>query len=411
VLAAFICMKLATLVATVAACHGAEKALPDGAADAAADAAPSSGLSRCDDDTPTRPMLVAISADDIVELYALHPGKIDTTGIRLTGIHLPSQIVMRDDAAEALVVYGGWGTPFGVAAISIAPDGSSAQVEQVLQIGTDSTAISVAYADHDHAVVALEGMKDEVVGLSRGTNGGPFVAGPRVAAPADFPLAVMALPSTGDVLMSRSQVGVDPTLDIYRLRDASGTWMSSGTHTSVGPTPIAMAIHPTGAALFVPTSDPQNQPSASNLLAPGQMHAVKIGDNAFSDGGTVPTKRIGSLIAIDPGGHFVVTEGNVYMLDRNGNPNVYAYTWQTVRVADDGALGDSFDSDPTAGLLFDDLQVAPSGQLVAARELYEGSVPPAQQYPLELWAQPSWGAWQLCDTAYLSGGAHVAIGR
>jgi hypothetical protein len=400
-------MKLATLVATVAACHGAEKALPDGVVDAAADAAPSDGLSRCDDPGPAHAMLVAISADDVVELFAMHPGSLADTGVRLTGIHLPSQIVMRDDGAEALVVYGGWGTPFGVAAISIAPDGSTAQVEQMLQIGTDSTAISVAYADHDHAVAALEGMKDEVVGLSRGASG--FVAGPRIAAPADYPLAVQALAHTGDVLMSRSQVGVDSTLDIYRLHDASGSWQSAGPHASVGPTPIAMAIHPSGAALFVPTSDPQNQPSASNLLAPGQMHAVRIGPNAFSDGGTVPTKRIGSLIAIDPGGHFVVTEGNVYMLDRNGNPNVYAYTWQTVRVADDGALGDSFDTDPTAGLLFDDLQVAPTGHLVAARELYEGSVPPAQQYPLELWAQPSWGAWQLCDTAHLSGGAHVAI--
>src|SRR5439155_21775354 len=100
----------------------------------------------------------------------------------------------------------------------------------------------------------------------------------------------------------------------------------------------------------------------------------------------------------DPGGHFVVSEGNVYMLDRNNNPNVYAYTWQTVRVADDGSLGDAFDTGtPTPGLLFDDLEIAPTGHLVAAREMYEGSVPVAQQYPVELWAQPSWGAWQLCD--------------
>src|SRR5439155_20326986 len=105
------------------------------------------GLSRCDGDAPVRAVLVAISADDVVELYALHAGKLVATGVRLTGIDKPSQIVMRDDGAEALVVYGGWGTPFGVAAISVAPDASTAQVEQMLQIGTDSTAISVAYAD------------------------------------------------------------------------------------------------------------------------------------------------------------------------------------------------------------------------------------------------------------------------
>jgi len=59
--------------------------------------------------------------------------------------------------------------------------------------------------------------------------------------------------------------------------------------------------------------------------------------------------------------------------------------------------------------LFDDLAVAPSGHLVAAREMYEGSVPVSQQYPLELWAQPSSGGWQVCATADLTGGAHVAI--
>jgi hypothetical protein len=116
------------------------------------------------------------------------------------------------------------------------------------------------------------------------------------------------------------------------------------------------------------------------------------------------------MIAADPGGRFVVTEGNVYVLDGNSNPNVVAYTWQTVRVGSDGALGAAFGTTPPAdGLLFDDFAIAPTGHLVATRELYLGSVPPAQQYPLELWAQPAWGSWQLCDTAYLSNGAQVAI--
>jgi hypothetical protein len=140
------------------------------------------------------------------------------------------------------------------------------------------------------------------------------------------------------------------------------------------------------------------------------MHEVKIGASTFTDGGMVATPRLGSLIAMDPGGHFVLSEGNVYMLDGNGNPNVYAYTFQTVQLNADGSLGQSYQSDPPKdALLFDDLEIASTGHLVAARELYLGSVPPDQQYPLELWAQPTWGNWQLCDTALISGSAHVAI--
>jgi hypothetical protein len=232
-----------------------------------------------------------------------------------------------------------------------------------------------------------------------------------VATPADFPLAVRARPGTNEVLLSRSQVGVDASLDIYRLHEMpNSTWQSAGAHASVTPTPIAMALHASGNALYVPTSDPMNPPSASHLDAPGQLHAVAIAADAFSDGGVVELPRIASLIAADPYGRFAVSEGNVYERDLNGNPNVIAYTWQTVRLNSDGSFGDvAPQTQPAAGLLFDDLAIAASGHLVAAREMYEGSVPPAQQYPLELWAQPAWGAWQLCDTAYVTGGAHVAI--
>jgi hypothetical protein len=382
-----------------------------GTGDAPGDAAAAyDGLSRCDVDAAPRAMLVAVSADDRVDLYTLRPGHLTDTGVHLTGMTIPGQIVMRDDGMEALVVYGGYGQPFGVGAITVMPDGSTASVEKVVQIGTDSTPMSVTYVDHDHAVVALAGATDQVVGLTRGSSG--WVAGTRVATPAEYPLGVRARPGTQDVLLSRSQVGVDTNLDVYRLQAmANGTWHSAGAHASVGPYPIAFAVHPTGNAFYVPTADPASQPSSTNLDAPGQMHAVTIGATTFSDGGTVATPRIGSLIAADPGGHFVVTEGNVYILDAQNNPEVTQYTFQTVRVGPDGALGEAFGTTPpTDGLLFDDLEVAPSGHLVAAREMYMGSVPAAQQYPLELWAQPSWGAWQLCDTAYLSNGAHVAIG-
>jgi hypothetical protein len=174
-----------------------------------ADAAPGGGLSQCSDSAPPRALLVAISANDVIDLYALTPGHLTATGVHLTGIALPGQIVMRDDGQEALVAYGGYGMPFGVGAITVAPDGSSASVEQVLQIGTDSTPFSVAYSDHDHAVVALSAMQDEVVGIAR--QGGTWVAGTRVPTPAPYPLAVAHVPNSPDVLLSRSQVGVDDT--------------------------------------------------------------------------------------------------------------------------------------------------------------------------------------------------------
>jgi hypothetical protein len=373
------------------------------------DAQPGDGLSTCTDQTAPRALLAAITANDVVDLYTLAAGHLTPVGVHLTGITKPGPIVMRDDGAEALVVFGGFGRPFGFAAITVAPDGSSASVAQVVQIGTDSTPISVAYSDHDHAVIALEAANAETVGLTRGTSG--FVAGTRVPAPALYPLAVRSRPGTLDVLLSRSQVGVDDAMDIYRLQQGTnGTWTSSGSHGSVADQPIAMVVHPSGAALYSPTGDPASPVSSSNLDAPGLLHAVTISNTSFTDAGTVALPRSATVLAMDPLGRFVVTDGGVYVLDNNNNPNEVAYTWQTVKVGLDGTLGQVYALTPQAdGLLFDDLVVARSGHLVAARELYPGSVPDSQEYPLELWAQPQWGSWQKCDTALLSGGAHVAI--
>jgi hypothetical protein len=402
----------AIVVAAAAACGGSSShSNPDGPSTDAppGDATVSDGLSRCDASAAPHAMLVAISADDAVDLYQL-TNKFTSTGIRLKGgFTTPSHIVMRDDGVEALAVYGGFGMPTGVLVISVAPDGSNAQLAQVIQISTTYTGISVDYADHDHAVLALEGTStDQVVGLTRQTNG--FVAGPMVAAPADYPLQVAAHPGRQDVLYSRSQVGVDLTLDIYTLQESGNSWHAVGSHASVADQGISIGVHPTGNALYVPTGDPKNPVSSANLNAPGLLHTVQIGTGTFTEVPTIATPRVGALIAVDPGAHFVVVEGTIYMLDAQNNPNAYAYDWQTIRIGTDYLPTMAYESTPPVdGLLFDDIKVAPSGHLVAARELYPNLAPPGQQYPLELWAQPSWGAWQLCDTAYLTNGAHVAI--
>jgi len=403
--------RLATVLATCAACSGSGSSAqaPDSAtADSAPDAAAvGDGRSTCDASGAAKAVLVSISANDEIDLFALQGGKLVATGSKVTGIDKPGQIVMRDDGAEAIAVYGGYGSPFGVAIVTIS--GTTVKLEQKLQIGTDSTAISVAYSDHDHAVVALTALNDEVVGIARGTSG--FTAGARVPAPADYPLAVRARPGSSDVLLTRSQVGVDPTLDIYRLDATStGTWKSSGAHASVGPNPIAMVVHPSGKMMYVPTGDPDKPVTSANLDAPGIMHAVAIGDSAFTVAGTVALPRLAALVAGDPLGRFLVSEANQYVLDDHGNPNVVGYAFQTVQLAADGTFGAAaMNTDPTPGLLFEDLEVAPSGHLIAARVMYEGSVPAAMEYPLELWAQPDWGKWTLCDTAYISGSARVAI--
>jgi hypothetical protein len=350
-------------------------------------------------------VLAAIAANDVIEVYAVFQGKLATTGVHLTGIKKPHYVVVRDDGMEALVAWGGFG-PFGLARIELAPDASMARVAQVLQVGTDTTPVAISYgADHDHAVIALESVQTELLGFAR--QGTDFVAGTRVAAPASFPLALAARAGTQDVLMSRSEVGVDTTLDIYRLRlQSDGTWTSDGSHASVPDSPIAMGLPASGNALYVPTADPANPVSPNMLNAPGILHAVKITDSAFTDAGTVALPQVGTLIAVDPGGHFVVADGNVYTLDAT---SVTSYTWQTVRLAADGSLADV--APPTApkdALLFDDLKITSNGLLVAKRAMYPGSVPTGKENPLELWAQPMWGAWELCDTEYLSGSAQLA---
>jgi hypothetical protein len=353
-------------------------------------------------------VLVALTADDAVDLYTFTPGSLKPSGVHLTGITRPGPIVMRDDGMEALAVYGGLGAPFGVAAITVSPDGSSAQVEQVLQIGTDTTAVSVAYSDHDHAIAALQSDKFEVVGLTR--QGSHWVAGTRVPAPATYPLQVKSLPNSTDVLLSRSQVGVDATLDIYRMRASSGTWSAVGAPVSVTDGPFAMALNANGAAFYVPSDDSSNPITPQNLTAGGKLHAVTIGTNAFSDAGTIALSHVGYLIAADPRGRFVVVDGDVFMLDGNGQPNVSQYVWQTVKLDSNGALKMAYATTmPHDGLLFEDLQITSTGHLLATRVMYPNAVPPAMQNPLEVWAQPAWGEWQLCDTVYLDNGAHLAI--
>jgi hypothetical protein len=398
--------RLGHLLVLTAACGSSGHNRGDGGP---GDGALAAGLSRCTDTGAPRAVLAAVTANDVVEVYAMFQGKLATTGVHLTGITKPQNIVMRDDGMEALVGWGGFGNAFGLARIELSPDASLARVAQVLQVGTDTTPVAISYgSDHDHAVIALLSAQSELLGFTR--QGTDFVAGTRAAAPADFPLDLAARKGTQDVLMSRSQVGVDTTLDVYRLRlQSDGTWKSTGSHASVPDGPIAMALPASGNALYVPTSDPANPVMPGMLNVPGIMHAVKITDSAFTDAGTVALPQVSTLLAVDPGGRFIVADGDVYTLDGVG-VTVTSYTWQTVGLAADGSLADVYTpTAPKDGLLFDDLKITPNGLLVAKRAMYAGTVAASMENPLELWAQPAWGAWELCDTEYLSGGAKLAI--
>jgi hypothetical protein len=110
----------------------------------------------------------------------------------------------------------------------------------------------------------------------------------------------------------------------------------------------------------------------------------------------------------DRPGAFAVMLQAVYTIDEeSGTPIIRTYKLVTVPLDEDGAPIEAVVEIPA--LLFDGIDISGSGHLVIAVQRYIGEVPEEEEHPLTLWAQPSPGVWELCQTILMPGAEEVAV--
>ena len=417
----------AVLLILVAAGCGASSSTRDGGAtdlasvapDLAVDAAPPSGDlagpapgTSCAAGGDPHALVAAVEGSQPeVHVYVQRGGDLTDTKLSITGLGIPQRIAMRDDGQEVLVAWGGYGQPYGVATISITPDGTSAMLVKSVQLGPDLTPWALDYVSNDSALLAVSGPNNthQLVTLDR--SGGSFAETTRVAAPGPFTFKIRGHRAMGDAILARAELGTDTVTTVQHLqRGANGAYTADGTPGMVGPPSIDIVLNAAETRAYSPADDPNDPITPSHLTAGSLLHVLAIGAGGVSTLNKIKLPRIASNLAIDPAGRFLVLPGNQYVLDGNGNPCVRSYAFLTVPLAADGTPGTLLpETPPSTALLFNDMVVTPTGHLVVSRALRPGSVPDAQANPLELMAQTKPGHWEVCKTFYPSSAAHLAV--
>jgi hypothetical protein len=242
-------------------------------------------------------------------------------------------------------------------------------------------------------------------------DGDGFSAGASVEIPDNWPLEAAARPGHDEVIMLRANLAEDDASDVQRLtRDGTG-WTVTGAVGQIGPTTLDVAVHGGGDVIYGSTSNPEDPVGTGNLDAPGVLHVLAVGDGGVTTDSTHATPGLSSVTAIDPHDAFLVLPTANYEIDgETGTPIIRSYRLVTVPLGADGAPGTPVDgSSSFDGLLSYDLDVAPSGHLLHAMEMYAGTVPAAEESPVIVRGQPSPGVWEECARVHLGGAVELAI--
>jgi hypothetical protein len=322
----------------------------------------------------------------------------------------PRGVAMRDDGLEALVAYGGFGDPVGVAVFSIEPGGAGGDMVDSIDLGAGQTPWAIAYASDDRAVVVTAGPDiGTIVPIDRGAGG--FTVGDETEIPDNWPLDLSSRPGHEEVVMLRANLAEDEASDVSRLAHGGSAWTTSGTVGAIGPPTVDLAVHGGGDLVYGSTSDPDDSVATDNLDARGVLHVLGIGDGGVEDGSTHVLPGLSSFVALDAHDRFLVLPTAIYQVDGETNtPIIRQYRLVTVPLDAGGAPGEPLDlAEPFDALLTYDLDVAPSGHLVHALEMYTGSVPAGEESPVVVWAQPTAGAWEECQRVHLGGAVELAI--
>lgn len=366
--------------------------------------------SECGGASPARAVVVAVNGDtDFVQVLVFEDGALGTEGPSFP-VNNPRGVAMRSNGREAAVVFGGFGDPVGVAIITLEEGGAGATMGDPVDLGSGQTPFGISYASDDHVVVVTAGADiGTIEAIDRAGDG--FVVGDSTEIPDNWPLEAATRPGHDEVIMVRANLGSDDASDIVRLARSGDGWAPSGSAGLIGPPVLDVAIHGGGDRLYGSASDPEDPVGTDNLDAPGVLHLLAIGDGGVTTDTTRPLPGLSSFVSIDPHDRFLVIPTAVYEVDgETETPIIRQYRIVTVPLDAAGAPGEPLDvAAPYDALLTYDLDVAPSGHLIHAMELYGGTVPEDQASPVVVRAQPAAGAWEECQRVHLGGAVELAI--
>jgi hypothetical protein len=293
---------------------------------------------------------------------------------------------------------------------SFARDGSTAKLVKSVQLGTGRMPEGIDYVTDDRVMLAVSANVHEVVTLDR--KNGIFAETTRVPAPGNFPLEVRRRPGHAEAIMPRTEFGVDTATFVHLMSpNASNAFMSLGTVGNVTPQSIDVGVHPSGNFVYSPTGNPAQPITPTNLTTSTLVNVFSVSESGLAKGTTATIPRAASLMAVDPNGKFLVFEGADYSIDpKTQTPVVHQYALITTPLDATGNVGAPLpESAMFPALLFWDMVVSPTGHLLLAENMWQGTVPAGQETPIELRAQTSPGQWTVCQTIYPPAGAKIAI--
>jgi hypothetical protein len=370
------------------------------------------GEASCEPDGARHAVVLLINgATDAVEVRSLDGGQLGEPVLHDETIVNPRAVAIRADGREALIGWGGFGAPYGVARLELGEGGTSATLHPSLELGSDHTTFAVAYGTDDLALLATAGPDDgQLVALERGVDG-EFVAGPISAVPDNWPLDAAIRNGREQILLARAEVGLDTETDLYLLaRDGGGAWQPTGTPGAVAPVVLDVALHPGGDVAYAVAKDPDDTLSVDNLDIGGLLHAVPIGAGGLLPAAHVDIPGPGNRIAVDPGGDFLVVDSPIYTRDETSNtPIARERRLFTIPLSDGVASAPSPPSSSFPALLVDALELTARGALVMSRTLYDNQAPAAERHPVTVSIQVAPGDWQVCSTVFLPGSGELAV--
>lgn len=384
---------------------------PDAGAevDAAAADAGVGGLSECGVGPGPRAVVLGENGDsDFIRVLRLEAGELHDDGVGFPADN-PRRVAVRADGREALVAWGGFGDAYGVTVLSL--DGASAELVDTIELGTGQTPFGVAYGSDDHAVVVTAGPnRGTLIAIDRVD--GAMEKGPIMRIPRNWPIDVETRGDTGEIILARVDLLADEPTEVFRVVHGDAGWAIAGQPAEIEPASIDIAVPPGGGRVLSATGDPDDPVNTGNLDAGGLLQVLEVDDEGgpvASDSLALPGLSVAPAVA--PSGAFAVMLQAVYTIDdATGTPIVRTYKLVTVSLDEDGAPTDAVvDDEEIPALLFDGTGIAGSGHLVVAVQRYIGEVPEDEEHPLTLWAQPSPGAWQLCQTLFMPGADEVAV--
>jgi hypothetical protein len=354
--------------------------------------------------------VIAMSGADEVDVMTQRGGKLIDNGLKFTGISLPSRVAMRSDGQEAIVAWGDVGKPYGIALFSLARDGSTAKLVKSVQLGTGRQPEGIDYVTDDRVLLAVSANVHEVVTLDR--KNGVFAETTRTPAPGNFPLEVRRRPGHPEAIMPRTEFGVDTATFVHLMSpNATNAFVSLGSVGNVTPQSIDVGVNPNGNFVYSPTMNPAQPITPTNLTTTTLVNVFPVSDSGLAKATTATIPRAASLLAVDPNGKFLVFEGADYSIDpKTQTPVVHQYALITTPLDAAGNIGTPLpETPPFPALLFWDMVVSPTGHLLLAENLWQGTVPPDQETPIEVRAQTSPGQWTVCQTLSLPAGAKLAV--